>query len=183
MRSSRARQESFCPLDKDSSWMSATLPQQNADDESWISEGTSGFGIVASAASPVTRQCSDRPEQRNQKKQLAPRDTRAPCPERTQGWDNGGRCHSCRPHNRSGNRAGLLHRGLLRLHSQERKMFEQPTERRRPAFWIPGPADRVESEANAKHSSDHPVSNGMAATIDENISHDHGEYCSQDSMG
>jgi hypothetical protein len=46
-----------------------------ADDHSWISEGASGFGIVARAASPVTCQCSDRPEQRNQKKQLAPRDT------------------------------------------------------------------------------------------------------------
>src|ERR1700730_13203857 len=34
-------------------------------------EGTSGFGIVASAASPGTRQRSDRPEQRNQRKQLA----------------------------------------------------------------------------------------------------------------
>src|SRR5260370_8490673 len=99
MRSSRARQESFCPLDKDSSWMSATLPQQNADDQSWISEGTSGFGIVASAASPVTRQRSDRPEQRNQKKQLAPRDTRAPCPEHTQGSANARPCHSCRPLN------------------------------------------------------------------------------------
>jgi hypothetical protein len=55
-------------------------------------------------------------------------------------------------------------------------MFEPPTEWRRPAFWIPGPTDRVESEANAKHSSDRPVSNGMAAKIEENISHDHGEY-------
>jgi hypothetical protein len=55
-------------------------------------------------------------------------------------------------------------------------MFEQPKEWRRPTFWISGPADRVESETNAKHSSDHPVSNGMAAKIEENISHDHGEY-------
>jgi hypothetical protein len=55
-------------------------------------------------------------------------------------------------------------------------MFEQPTEPSRPAFWISGPADRVESKANAKHSSDHPVSNGMATKIEENPSHDHGEY-------
>ena len=135
------------------------------DDHSWISEGASGLGIVASAASPITCQRPDRPEPRNQKKELAPRDTRTPGPECAQGWDNGGTRHSCRPHNRSGNGAGLLHRGLLRLHSQERKMFEQPTEWRRPAFWIPGPTDRVESEANAKHSSDHPVSNGMAAKM------------------
>jgi hypothetical protein len=54
-------------------------------------------------------------------------------------------------------------------------MLEQPTEWRRPALWISGPADRVESEANAKHSSDDPVSNGMAAKIKENIS-TIGEY-------
>ena len=148
----------------------------DSDDHSWISEGASGLQVVARAARPVACQRSDRPEQRNQKKQLAPRDARAPCPERTQGWDNGGRRHSRRPHNRSGSRAGLLHGGLLRLHSKKRKMFEQPPEARRPAFWIPGPADRVESEANAKNSSDNPVGDGMAGEIEENPSRDHGDY-------
>src|SRR5207244_10091578 len=134
-----------------------------------------GFGIVARAACPVTCQRSGRPEQRENKKQLAPWDTRAPSPERTQSRNNGRRSHSRRPHNRSGNRAGLLHGGLLRLHSKKGKMFEQPAESSRPAFWIPGPADRVESEANAKNSSDRPVRNGMAAEIEENPSHDHAE--------
>src|SRR5438445_5576818 len=138
-------------------------------------EGAAGFGIVARAACPVTCQRSGRPEQRENKKQLAPWDTRAPSPERTQSRNNGRRSHSRRPHNRSGNRAGLLHGGLLRLHSKKGKMFEQPAESSRPAFWIPGPADRVESEANAKNSSDRPVRNGMAAEIEENPSHDHGE--------
>jgi hypothetical protein len=55
-------------------------------------------------------------------------------------------------------------------------MFEQPTESSRPAFWIPGATDRVEGEVNAKQPSHHPVSNGMAAKIKENPSHDHGEH-------
>jgi hypothetical protein len=54
-------------------------------------------------------------------------------------------------------------------------MFEQPPESSGPAFWIPGSADRIESEANAKNSSDSPVGDGMAAEIEENSSHDHGD--------
>jgi len=150
-------------------------PKRDGDDQSWISEGVSSLGIVASSASPVTCQRPDRPEQRKKKKQFAPRDTRAPGPECAQGWHDGGRRHPSGPHNRSGNRAGLLHRGLLRLHSKERKMFEQPTEPGRPTFWIPGTSERVKSEANAKQSSHHPVGNGMAAEIEENPSHNHGE--------
>jgi len=142
---------------------------------SWIAEGAPSLGIVSGPARPVACQRSGRPEQRNQKKQLAPRNARAPCPERTQGWDHGGRRHSRGPHNRFGNRAGLLHGGLLRLHAKKRKMFEQPAEAGGPPFWIPGSADRVESEANAKHSSDNPVGNAMAAEINENPSHDHGD--------
>src|SRR5438876_900906 len=110
-------------------------------------ERAPGFGIVARAARPVTGQGSGRPEQRKQKKQLAPRDTRAPSPERTQAWDNRGRSHSRRPHDRSCNGAGLLHGGLLCLHSKKRKIFEQPTESSGPAFWISGPADGIESES------------------------------------
>jgi hypothetical protein len=54
-------------------------------------------------------------------------------------------------------------------------MFEQPPESSGPTFWIPGPADRVESEANAKTSSYNPVGDGMAAEIEGNPSHDHGD--------
>src|SRR5438309_6865956 len=132
--------------------------------------------------SSVTGQGSGRPEQRKQKKQLAPRDTRAPSPERTQAWDNGGRSHSRRPHDRSGNWGGLLHRGLLRLHSKKRKMFEQPPESSGPAFGIASPADGIESEANAKNSSDNPVGDGMAAEIQENPAHDHGSDGGRDRM-
>ncbi len=53
-------------------------------------------------------------------------------------------------------------------------MFEQPAESSGPAFWISGPADCVESEANAKNSSDHPVGDGMTAEVEENPSRDHG---------
>src|SRR2546426_9409378 len=137
-------------------------------------EGAAGFGIVARAACPVTCQRSGRPEQRENKKQLAPWDTRAPSPERTQSRNNGRRSHSRRPHDRSGNRAGFLHGGLLRLHSKKRKMFEQPTESSVPAFWISGPADGIESEANAQNSSDNPVGDGVAAEIQENPAPDHG---------
>src|SRR6266699_5230683 len=136
-------------------------------------ERAPGFGIVSRTAGPVACQRSSRPDQRKQMKQLAPRDTRAPSPERTQAWDNRGRSHSRRPHDRSGNWGGLLHRGLLRLHSKKRKMFEQPPESSGPALWIASPAYRVESEANAKNSSDSPVGDGMAAEVQENPAHDH----------
>ena len=53
-------------------------------------------------------------------------------------------------------------------------MFEQPPESSGPAFWISGPADRVESEVNAKNSADNPMGDGMAAEIEENPPHDHG---------
>src|SRR2546426_768143 len=109
-------------------------------------EGAAGFGIVARAACPVTCQRSGRPEQRENKKQLAPWDTRAPSPERTQSRNNGRRSHSRRPHDRSGNRAGLLHGGLLRLHSKKRKMFEHPPQSSRPAFGI-ARAAIIESES------------------------------------
>src|SRR5207244_74311 len=118
---------------------------------------------------------------RENKKQLAPWDTRAPSPERTQAWDNRGRSHSRIPHDRSGNWSGLLHRGLLRLHSQKRKMFEQPPESSGPAFGIASPADGIESEANAKNSSDSPVGDGMAAEVQENPAHDHGSDGGRDS--
>src|SRR5437667_1215458 len=150
--------------------------------ESYIAERPPGFGIVSRAACPVTCQRSRRPEQRKQKKQLAPRDTRAPSPERTQAWDNCGRRHSRRPHNRPGNRAGFLHGGLLRLHSKKRKMFEQPPESSGPAFGIASPADGIESEANAKNSSDSPVGDGMAAEVQENPAHDHGSDGGRDRM-
>src|SRR5438132_3551152 len=141
-----------------------------------------GFGVVSRPARPVTGQGSGRPEQRKQKKQLAPRDTRAPSPERTQAWDNGGRSHSRRPHDRSGNWGGLLHRGLLRLHSQKRKMFEQPPESSGPAFGIASPADGIESEANAKNSSDSQVGDGMAAEVQENPADDQGRDGGRDRM-
>jgi hypothetical protein len=54
-------------------------------------------------------------------------------------------------------------------------MFEQPPESSGPAFWIRSPADRVESEANTKTSSNNPVGDGMAAEIKQYPSREHGD--------
>jgi len=48
---------------------------RNTENHSYIAESSPGFGIVARAARPVTGQGSGRPEQRKQKKHLAPWDT------------------------------------------------------------------------------------------------------------
>jgi hypothetical protein len=61
-------------------------------------------------------------------------------------------------------------------------MFEQPPESSGPAFWIRSPADRVESEANAKTSSDNPVGDGMAAEIEQYPSRDHGDNGTYDRV-
>ena len=112
-------------------------------------ESAARFRIIAGAASPVAGQRSDCPEDRKEEEQLAAWNARSPSADRAQRWNDCGRRHSRRPHDRLSHRTGFLHRGFVCLHAEEGEMLEHPTHAGGIAFRIASSSDGVESEANA----------------------------------
>jgi hypothetical protein len=145
---------------------------------SGIAQRAASLGIVPVAACPVTRQCTDGPEHRHKKKQPAPRNFVAPCPQRSQARNDRGRSYSGRPHDSLGPRAGVLHRTFFCLHSEEREMFKDPAQARRPSFRIAGSPNRVIGKTNTEEPPGKPVGDAMTAEIQKYPStkhHSHGE--------
>jgi len=147
---------------------------------SGIAQRAASLGVVPVTACPVTGQCTDGPERRHKKKQPASRNLVALFPQRSQTRNDRGRSHSGRPHDSLGPRAGALHRTFFCLHSEEREVFEDPAQARRPSFRIAGSPNRVIGKTNSEEPASKPVSDAMTAEIQKSPStkhRSHGEPC------